>query len=407
MRKLLYIERLVIAVLLLLLLALAPAKAQNVVDEGQTTPLTVEQKGFDTYSWELFNDSIGNFVTTISTAVTDGDAEFVGGNTGSTIQVKWNVPGVYFFKVTAVDGNGCTNNVKIGKMKVKEVGLPIATITAPDPLGLCVGSPVSLEVTFTGKGTGPWDFTYTDGNNEWDRTVVDSIYILVPDLIPTDTTKYWITKVKDELNNFSKYPSNTIIQNINPLPHPSDISITDISAGDKTCLGPYSFEVTTANDHDYLWSIKGGTVGVDYMISDRTTKSAIINWINPANTKTFTVFFTETDPVTLCFNNDKSVDITVNPIVEPTIAYSPSVLCATGTAQVIFTGKVDGTFSSTGGLTINNLTGEIDLGASTPNSYTVTFHYDSGVCHQTVTTDITIKPVPNTTEIIEEKISAN
>jgi len=408
MRKLLYIERLVIAVLLLLLLTLAPAKAQNVVDKGQITPLTVEQKGADTYTWELFNDSIGNFVTTPSTAVADGVAQFVGVNTGSTVQVQWNVPGVYFFKVTAVDSIGCTNNVKIGKMKVRDVDLdlPIATITPPDTLGVCVGDSVSFEVTFTGKGTGPWDFTYTDGTTEWNRTGVTSPYTLIPDLIPITTTKYWITKVKDEFNTNSTNPGNTITQNINPIPNPSDIIITEITGGENTCLGPYRFEVTTAADHVYLWSVSGGTEGVDYSILNRTTPSAIIAWMNPGTTKTFTVIFTETNPVTHC-TNDKSVEITVNPIVEPTIAYSPSVLCATGIAQVIFTGQLDGTFSSTGGLEINPSTGEIDLAASTPNNYTITYHYDSGACHKTVTTDITIKPVPNTSDIIEEKISAN
>jgi len=397
------------AVLLLLLLALAPARAQNVVSMGEKTELTVEQKPGDTYTWELYTDSTGNFAKVEGKCPAE-QADFipVGAFTGPTVTVLWKEPGIYFFKVTAVDANGCTNNIKIGRMEVRDVDLdlPIATITPPNPLGVCTGEPVSFEVNITGKGTGPWDFTYTDGTTEWKRKGITSPYTLMPDLMPTTTTKYWITKVNDELDRNSKYASNSIIQIINPLPNPSDISITEITGGGNICLGPYRYEVTTALDHDYLWTVTGGKEGIDYTISNQTTVSATIAWTNPIAAKTFTVTFTEKDPVTHC-TNDKSKEITVNPFVEPTIAYSPSLLCATGTAQVIFTGQLGGTFSSTGGLFINESTGEIDLAASTPNNYTVTYHYSSGVCSKTITTDITIKPVPNTSDIIEEKISAN
>jgi len=111
-----YIERKVIAVLLLLLLALAPAMAQNVVYQGDTTPLAVEQKGADNYVWQFYSDSTVNFAVTPPDAA--AYAEFVGGNTGAEVNVLWKEPGTYFFKVTARDATNFTMNLKKGKIKV-------------------------------------------------------------------------------------------------------------------------------------------------------------------------------------------------------------------------------------------------------------------------------------------------
>ncbi|HEY3372283.1 MAG TPA: hypothetical protein VGK10_15615, partial [Prolixibacteraceae bacterium] len=158
MRKRLYIERLVIAALLLLLLALAPAMAQTVVHKGETTPLTVEQNGYDSYTWELYNDSTVNFATAVGTAVTDGDAQFVGKIDSATVNVLWKEPGTYFFKVRALNASGCTMNLKIGIVKVLN-SIPTAIVVADQ--AVCEGAKIELGVSFT--GTAPWSFSYTDG----------------------------------------------------------------------------------------------------------------------------------------------------------------------------------------------------------------------------------------------------
>ena len=88
------------AVLLLWLLAVVPAIAQNVVRQGNISELSVEEMPGDTYGWELYNDATVNFVVVPGTAVADGDAEFVGGYIGPTVNVLWNEPGLYFVKVT-------------------------------------------------------------------------------------------------------------------------------------------------------------------------------------------------------------------------------------------------------------------------------------------------------------------
>ncbi len=218
MIRLLYTTRFqVLAVLLLMLLALVSAKAQNVVYQGQIDTLNVDQQPGDTYKWELYQDSTVNFATTPGD-VTPGYANFVGGNTGPSVQVEWKEPGIYFFKVTAMNASGCTTNLKVGKMKVLQA-LPTATLTASPPV--CEGAKITLEVTLT--GTAPWKFTYTDGTNSWTETyILTSPYVITIDPGPSVTTSYTITSVTDKYGT-NTAGSNTVIQIINPLPKPSSI----------------------------------------------------------------------------------------------------------------------------------------------------------------------------------------
>ena len=222
MKKLLYISRyLSLAVLLQLLLALAPVQAQNVAYTGQTTTFAVEQQDGDTYKWDLYDNGIGNFATKTDYCPATS-AVFVGGvNTGASVDVKWLKAGIYFFKVTAFNVTGCTSNFKIGMIEVKVA--VTAVITPPDTAGVCIGLPVSLEVKLTGNA--PWSFTYTDGTTEWEVTGVTDAqnpYIIWLDPKPATTTNYWISKVSD-LYGTNTEPSNTVTQRINPLPDPSTI----------------------------------------------------------------------------------------------------------------------------------------------------------------------------------------
>jgi hypothetical protein len=216
--KFLCIERFVIAVLLLWLLTLAPAMAQTVVHQGETSELSVEEIPGDTYTWELYNDSTVNFAVIPGTAVTDGDAQFVGGNTGPMVNVLWNQPGLYFIKVTALDVSGCTNNVKIIMIEVI-YALPTAILQAG--IAVCQGELISLQVSLTGAA--PWSFTYTDGTTEWTVTdVTTDNYVVILDPGPAITTEYWITSVTDRYGS-NLVPSERTTQQVNPLPAPSNI----------------------------------------------------------------------------------------------------------------------------------------------------------------------------------------
>jgi len=256
LKKLLYIARYqAFAALLLMLSALAPAIAQNVVYQGETTTLAVDSIYGDSYSWELYNDSTVNFAT-VPGACPTSNAEFVGGdNIGPSVQVEWKLPGTYFFKVTAWDVSGCTQNIKIGIMEVLEAK-PTATISSPDPMLICAGETASLEVTLTGKA--PWDITYTDGANSWtEKGITDSVYQLK--ISPNVSTVYWITEVKNARGT-NLQDSESVLVVVSPKPEIGRIYVFPLQAAgeeyviDRVCIGAVrNYRVEGEQGSVYTW----------------------------------------------------------------------------------------------------------------------------------------------------------
>lgn len=213
-----------VAALLLCLFAGYRAGAQTVVHQGETTTFNITEVPGDTYVWELYSDS------TVDFAITHGDpspaayAEFTGANDQPSVNVLWKEPGTYFVKVTGVDAAGCTNNLKVFIIRVLHA-LPTTVITAGP--AVCLGQDVTLTVSLT--GTGPWNFTYTDGVTEWTVAVPDNattppeiIHTITINPGPAVTTQYWITSVTDRYGT-NAVPSERTTQQVNPLPTPSNI----------------------------------------------------------------------------------------------------------------------------------------------------------------------------------------
>ncbi len=141
------IERKVLAVLLPLLLVMAPAMAQNVVYQGTTTILAVVQERNDTYDWELYSDGTVNFAT-VSGNCPPSKANFTGGHLGASVEVNWKETGTYFFRVIARDAIGCAMNLKVGMVTVINVEVE-AIISGEILAGACE------QVTLDGsKSTG-------------------------------------------------------------------------------------------------------------------------------------------------------------------------------------------------------------------------------------------------------------
>lgn len=213
MNKLRYILHRV-TVLLVLLFVVASAMAKMTVYVGNVTTLGVEEVPGETYFWELYTDSL---INTVNFATTAGNcpaayANFVAGNTGATVDVKWNKPGIYFFKITAYSVTGCTNNLEVGIVEVLEA-LPTAVLTQPDPV--CIGDWLTMEVTLT--GTGPWDITYTDGTSSWTiKGIPDPVYQWP--IKPTVPSWYWVTEVKDAYGINNK-PSEKVWIEVKPKPN--------------------------------------------------------------------------------------------------------------------------------------------------------------------------------------------
>jgi hypothetical protein len=74
-----------------------------------------------------------------------------------------------------------------------------------------------------------------------------------------------------------------------------------------------------------------------------------------------------------------------------------SVLC-NGTTTLTTTGAVGGTFSALpAGLVIDPATGAIDLAASAPNTYTITYSFGTAPCTGTATSQVTVSAQPAAT----------
>ena len=73
--------------------------------------------------------------------------------------------------------------------------------------------------------------------------------------------------------------------------------------------------------------------------------------------------------------------------------------CATGVAHWndTQTGTAGGTYTAPAGVTIDAVTGDIDLVTSTPGTYTITYSFTAGACSNTTTTSITINALPTAT----------
>jgi hypothetical protein len=101
--------------------------------------------------------------------------------------------------------------------------------------------------------------------------------------------------------------------------------------------------------------------------------------------------------VTYTFSNGACTRTTttiVTVALPPTasISYPNSPYCATGFVNVTRVGTGGGTYSSTPGLSLNAASGNINLGASTPGTYTVTYVFSSRYCSNSTTTTVTILP---------------
>ena len=89
----------------------------NIVYQGKTTTLSVAQMIGNSYKWELYSDGTVDFAK-VSGNCPETKAKIVGSKYGTSISVIWLEKGIYFFKVTARDGKGCTMNLKVGMIEV-------------------------------------------------------------------------------------------------------------------------------------------------------------------------------------------------------------------------------------------------------------------------------------------------
>lgn len=89
----------------------AVAQGTNTVFCGEVSSLSVKEKPGNIFFWKIFTDSF------LTSEVSTSEVEFLHGNSGSEISVKWRKNGVYYFMVQSFNKFGCSNQ-KVGKMEV-------------------------------------------------------------------------------------------------------------------------------------------------------------------------------------------------------------------------------------------------------------------------------------------------
>ena len=161
----------------------------------------------------------------------------------------------------------------------------------------------------------------------------------------------------------------TQIVTVNPL--------VNVNAGSdlSICLGSAAI-ITASNALLYAWSPSSNLSAV--------SGSEVI--ATPITNTTY--YVTGTDAAG-CTSTDE-VMITVYPIPVATIQYATPVFCNTGIALVTQSGQPNGMYSANAGLILNTTTGAIDLAASTPGSYTITYVFSDGSCSNQTSTNLTI-----------------
>ena len=202
-----------------LLLTGASASAQSVtVYAGQTFTFEVDVQfaAEENITYEIYDNYAGINMAVVPGNCPPTSAFFPAGNTGSSVDITWLVPGWYIVKIEAV--NDCpTNNMKFWMVEVLPA-LPTATLVV-NPEEVCRGDEADLIITFTGEA--PFDFTLEadDGINPPVTTtytdIADNPYVI--EISPAYTTTYTVISITDA-NGTNNEPSNVVTLTVKPRP---------------------------------------------------------------------------------------------------------------------------------------------------------------------------------------------
>ena len=299
---------------------------------------------------------------------------------------------------------------------------PTPTITTP---GGTFSSSASLtlntvtgEITTSTSSPGTYTVTYTTTGTCTDTTSVEvTIYALDNASFSYPSSSYCVSDT-DPLPTLTA--SQTLIGGT--FTSTSGLSFTSSSTGiidlSSSTAGSYTVTFTTAgncpqsssvtitindlddasfsyakaayciNESDPSAVITGITSGTFSSLSGIVFTNASSGTIDLDGSipGTYTVTYTTSGVCT----NTSSFEITINGLDNADFTYDSSTYCEGGTDPTpTITGLSGGVFSSTASLSLNTASGTIDLSASSPGSYTVTYT-SAGTCSNTSSFNITI-----------------
>ncbi len=339
---------------------------------GESTTITAS--GASSYSWS--NGSTGNSITVSPTTTTT-------------------------FTATGTDSNGCVSS---GGTTITVNALPTVEITGT--LTYCAGSTTTLTATAglssylwsTGATTqainvtsGSYTVTGTDSNGCSATSAASAVTEL-----PLDSAT-----VSYSASAYCQMPTGaTAVEGYYPLY--STASAANAVSSDGTnhthTLGGVTYYMPNAGviayHGTYSLTTPAPTItGQSGVFSESTGNLSIdsstgVITLNSSTAGTYTVVYTTNGTCPNTVNNT----ITVNSLDGAAFAYSSNSLPQTGTASLTTTPTTSGGVYSAypSGLSINSSTGEIDLAASTIQSYKIFYETSGAGCPNSSTFDLAV-----------------
>jgi hypothetical protein len=168
-------------------------------------------------------------------------------------------------------------------------------------------------------------------------------------------------------------------------PNSAGVSVTVNALDDASfSYDAAAYCIDDADPTPTITGLAGGTFSSGGGLTLNAATGAIDVSTSTPGTYTITYTTTGTCP------NSSGVSVTINAIDDASFTYDAAAYCANDTDPTpTITGLAGGSFSSTGGLAINAATGAIDVSASTPGTYTVTYT-TAGTCPNSSDVSVTV-----------------
>jgi hypothetical protein len=328
----------------------------------------------------------------------------ISGQTSATLSTGSLTADAYYYCIVSCSESGLTatsNTVAV------TVANPL--ITGSTPAGRCGTGTVSLEATATEGATVKWYTAATGGSplasgSSFTTPSISSTTTYYAEATTGESTNTGrLTHVAGSGTNLTTYGQDFTVTQTVTLNSVSVISTTGtsitISLFDSTgatqlnTTGAVAVTAGATQAVSLGWVLAPGTYrlvangmtgnfirensNVTYPIalSSFGQINGFVSAINGTVTTSSSYYFMYNWSMQSgCSSARTAVVATVDALPAATISYAGSPYCSTATtAAVTFTGTTGGTYSSTAGLSIDSSTGTIDVAASTPGTYTVTY----------------------------------
>ena len=350
----------------------------------------------------IVNASAGTICNGESTTLTASGASTYVWNDGNTDNPRTVSPTTTtLFTATGTDSNGCTSS---GGTTITVNALPTVEITGT--LTYCAGSTTTLTATAglssylwsTGATTqsinvtaGSYTVTGTDSNGCSATSSASTVTELPLDSATvTYSASAYCQMPTGALAVDGYYPLYTTesaaqAESSDGTAHSHTLSgTTYYMPNDGVIIYHETYSLTTPaptiTGESGTFSESTGNLSID-------SSTGVIN-VNNSTAGTYTVVYTTNGSCPNTVNNT----ITVNALDGATFAYSSNSLPQTGTASLTTTPTTSGGVFSAypSGLSINSSTGEIDLAASTIQSYKIFYETSGAGCPNSSTFDLAV-----------------